>query len=115
MVLGSRSKHNQAERPPAKQATPTLSVPAIPVVSNVTGELMTAEQAQDPDYWVAHLRGTVRFHAGLRQLGDSELRDLTSAIADGRHRHAAALSAAGDQALGQLPRMIRIPLRKLLG
>jgi hypothetical protein len=53
--------------------------------------------------------------AGLRQLGDSELRDLTSAIADEQHRHAAALTAAGDQALGQLPRMIRIPLRKLLG
>jgi hypothetical protein len=52
---------------------------------------------------------------GLLGLGDSELRDLTTAIADERHRQAAALAAAGDQALGQLPRMIRIPLQKLLG
>jgi len=52
---------------------------------------------------------------GLLRLHDSELRDLATAIAAERHRQAAALAAAGDQALGQLPRMIRIPLKKLLG
>ena len=52
---------------------------------------------------------------GLRELGEAELRDLTTAIAGERHRQAAALAAAGDQALGQLPRMIRIPIKKLLG
>jgi hypothetical protein len=53
--------------------------------------------------------------AGLRRLGDAQLRDLATAIADERHRQAAALAAAGDQALGQLPRVIRIPIKKLLG
>jgi hypothetical protein len=43
------------------------------------------------------------------------LRDLASAIVDERHRQAAALAAAGDQALGQLPRVLRIPIKKLLG
>lgn len=52
---------------------------------------------------------------GLLGLDDSELRELTTAIADERHRQAGALAAAGDQALAQLPRMIRIPLKKLLG
>jgi hypothetical protein len=52
--------------------------------------------------------------AGLRQLSASDLLDLATAIADERHRQAAALAAAGDQAFGQLPRLIRIPLRKML-
>jgi hypothetical protein len=52
---------------------------------------------------------------GVRRLSDAELRDLAAAIADERHRLAAALAAAGEAAFGQLPRVIRIPLRKLLG
>ncbi|MBO9464102.1 SDR family NAD(P)-dependent oxidoreductase [Tropicibacter sp. R15_0] len=39
----------------------TLNPPQIPLTSNRTGALMTAEQATDPDYWVDHLRGTVHF------------------------------------------------------
>ncbi|WP_229878830.1 acyltransferase domain-containing protein, partial [Streptomyces humidus] len=31
------------------------------VISDATGEVLTAEQAADPDYWVGHVRGTVRF------------------------------------------------------
>lgn len=42
-------------------AETTLSVPAIPIISTVTGELLTAEQAIDPAYWAMHLRETVRF------------------------------------------------------
>ena len=38
-----------------------LSTPTIPWVSNRTGTWITAAQATDPQYWVDHLRGTVRF------------------------------------------------------
>ncbi|HEV7509231.1 MAG TPA: SDR family NAD(P)-dependent oxidoreductase [Thermoanaerobaculia bacterium] len=37
-------------------------------VSNVTGTKILAEQAVDPDYWVRHLRETVRFAEGAREL-----------------------------------------------
>ncbi len=39
----------------------SLSAPSIPYVSNLTGAWITAEQATDPQYWVDHLRHTVRF------------------------------------------------------
>ncbi|WP_326820143.1 type I polyketide synthase [Streptosporangium sp. NBC_01756] len=37
--------------------------PSLPFWSNVTGELITAEQATDPAYWAGHLRQPVRFGA----------------------------------------------------
>ncbi len=53
--------------------------PKIPIISNVTGTWMTAAQATDPDYWVSHLRSTVRFAEGLetiRRLGDVALLEV---------------------------------------
>ncbi len=38
-----------------------LSAPRVPYLSNLTGTWITAEQATDPQYWVDHLRHTVRF------------------------------------------------------
>ncbi|MDP9867530.1 MULTISPECIES: type I polyketide synthase [Streptosporangium] len=40
-----------------------LRAPSVPVVSNVTGD--DKADLSDPEYWVAHLRRTVRFDAGL--------------------------------------------------
>jgi acyl transferase domain-containing protein/thioesterase domain-containing protein/aryl carrier-like protein len=42
-----------------------LSEPTIPLVSNLTGEVLTAAQAVDPEYWVRQLRETVRFADGV--------------------------------------------------
>ncbi len=45
-----------------------LQPPAIPYLSNLTGDWITAAQATDPDAWVAHLRQPVRFADGLARL-----------------------------------------------
>ncbi len=45
-----------------------LNQPEIPYISNVTGDWITPEQATDPEYWTTHLRRTVRFSDGIREL-----------------------------------------------
>ncbi len=56
------------ERFRAHLAGMRLMPPQIPIISNRTGQTLTAAEATSPDYWVAHLRGTVRFAAGLQTL-----------------------------------------------
>ncbi|NEU13491.1 KR domain-containing protein [Methylobacterium sp. BTF04] len=48
--------------------TVRLRPPAIPIVSNLTGEWLSDAQACDPLYWVRHLRSPVRFADGLARL-----------------------------------------------
>jgi len=45
-----------------------LNAPKIPYVSNLTGTWIRAEDATDPEYWVRHLRQTVRFSEGVMRL-----------------------------------------------
>ncbi|MCQ4163605.1 type I polyketide synthase [Tahibacter harae] len=51
-----------------------LSAPARPYLSNVSGDYIRAEDAVDPDYWVRHMRGTVRFAAGVDCLAADTVR-----------------------------------------
>lgn len=45
-----------------------LNPPHIPFISNVTGNWIRQEEATSPDYWTKHLRNTVRFDDGIREL-----------------------------------------------
>ncbi len=44
--------------------------PQIPVVSDLSGLIATDEELCSPEYWVRHVRGTVRFLDGMRTLQD---------------------------------------------
>uniref|UniRef100_UPI0038CC043D type I polyketide synthase n=1 Tax=Amycolatopsis mongoliensis TaxID=715475 RepID=UPI0038CC043D len=68
--------------------TVTYSAPKIPVVSNVTGEPADVGSA---DYWVEHVRATVRFHDGMRWLAEHR---VTRFVTPGPGGAAAAM--AGD-------------------
>ncbi|TYK52463.1 type I polyketide synthase [Actinomadura decatromicini] len=52
----------------ATAARLTLRPPEVPIVSDLTGEIATADELTDPDYWARHVRGTVRFADGVAAL-----------------------------------------------
>ncbi|PKV49524.1 acyl transferase domain-containing protein [Aquimarina sp. MAR_2010_214] len=44
--------------------------PTIPFISNLTGELISDEEATSIKYWSAHITGTVQFQKGIKHLMD---------------------------------------------
>ncbi|MGH8761737.1 MAG: SDR family oxidoreductase [Nitrosospira sp.] len=57
-------------------ASIALHSPKIPFFSNLSGDWITPQEAADPNYWGRHLRGTVRFDDGLRELLSNPARIL---------------------------------------
>ncbi len=53
-----------------------LAPPKIPFLSNVTGTWIEASDAVDPEYWVRHLRSSVRFGDGVAALAADKERIL---------------------------------------
>ena len=48
----------------------TFAPPTITLISNVTGQPMSREEAPDAEYWCRHIREAVRFADGMRSLHD---------------------------------------------
>ena len=61
----------------------------------------------------AQLRGPAP--QGLRQLSDEQLADLAQAIRDTRRRQAAELRTAREQSLSHIPKLLRGPVRRVVG
>ena len=56
----------------AELAHVDLRAPTLPMISNVSGDWLGADEAQSAAYWVRHLRSTVRFADGLKRLLDDD-------------------------------------------
>ena len=52
---------------------------------------------------------------GLMALAEEDLHDLTEAIRSARARQAAALEHAADQGWSYVPRLLRGPIRRIVG
>ncbi len=77
-----------------------LSPPKLEVVSTVTGEKMTAAQAQDSLYWTRHMREPVRFAAAV-QTALREPGTVLLEVGPGR-----ALATLSKQLGGEEPRAV---------
>ncbi|MEU7628254.1 type I polyketide synthase, partial [Streptomyces hygroscopicus] len=55
----------------------SYEAPRIPIVSNLTGDVVSAEEITTADFWVRHVREAVRFLDGVRTL---EARGVTTFI-----------------------------------
>lgn len=81
-----------------------FATPRIPVVSNVTGRLATAEQLASPQYWAGHMLATVRFSDGLRQLEELGVTVFTELGPDG------TLCGMGSQCLDPASDALFVPV-----
>ena len=75
----------------------SYAVPGIPIVSCLTGELATDAELRSPEYWVRHVRGTVRFHDAARCLESLGVNRFAEIGPDG------VLSALTQEALTGAP------------
>ncbi|SCL73300.1 Acyl transferase domain-containing protein [Micromonospora peucetia] len=82
----------------------TWHPPTLPVVSDRTGELLTAAQATDPGYWVDHVRDTVRFHDGVVTLAAAGVATFLELGPDG------ALTALARECLADAEPAAFVPL-----
>jgi amino acid adenylation domain-containing protein len=85
-----------------------LQPPAIPYLSNLTGDWITAEQATDAESWAAHLRRGVRFADGAVRLeqavgDDGILLEIGPGRALGSLVRGARSAAGGPAVFSTLP------------
>ncbi|MEH0974420.1 SDR family NAD(P)-dependent oxidoreductase [Micromonospora sp. CPCC 205546] len=52
----------------------TFHWPVLPIVSNLTGQVADPDEIGTPDYWVRHVRETVRFADGVASLRERNVR-----------------------------------------
>ncbi len=70
-----------------------FSAPELPIISNVSGEPLSAREAGSAGYWARHVREAVRFADGVRFLKDSGVTRFLELGPDG------ALSALASEGL----------------
>ncbi|ADI03776.1 modular polyketide synthase [Streptomyces bingchenggensis BCW-1] len=75
----------------------SLEAPRIALVSNLTGDVVSAERVCAPEYWVEHIRRTVRFADGVSRLAAEGVTTFLEVGPD------AVLTAMARETLGERP------------
>jgi polyketide synthase 12 len=78
----------------------SYAAPTIPILSNVSGEPAVARELCAPEYWVRHVRATVRFAESVRRLVTDEVTTFLELGPDG------VLSAMVGDCLRDEPREV---------
>ncbi|MGW8366837.1 type I polyketide synthase, partial [Streptomyces wedmorensis] len=80
--------------------------PQLAMVSNVTGRMADPDAVTSPEYWVEHVRSTVRFADGVRALREAEVSTVVELGPD------AVLSGMGAECVPQEPGVFIPVLRR---
>ncbi len=89
-----------------------LNKPGVPYISNLSGTWITSEAAADPAYWALHLRNTVRFHDGIKELLKQE-NPLFVEIGPGKTLSTFVRQQAGKRAGQAVVNLVRHPGEKV--
>ncbi|WLQ51090.1 SDR family NAD(P)-dependent oxidoreductase [Streptomyces poriferorum] len=84
----------------------TVAEPSVPLVSTLTGRIVTAADLADPQHWVGHVREAVRFADAVRTLDEAGVTTYVEIGPD------AALSALGPGCLPDTTTAAFLPLSR---
>ncbi|WP_442805734.1 SDR family NAD(P)-dependent oxidoreductase [Streptomyces sp. NBC_00385] len=84
----------------------TVTEPSVPLVSTLTGRIVTAAELADPQHWVAHVREAVRFADAVGTLDEAGVTTYVEIGPD------AALSALGPACLPDTTTAAFLPLSR---
>lgn len=114
-VPNSHALHSRMMEPVLKEfekqvGSVELNRPQIPYISNLTGTWITVQEARDPNYWIRHLKETVRFADGIHEL-KKDPNALFIEIGPGRDLRALVLREKQDDSQHQVLNLIQ-PLQQ---
>lgn len=86
----------------------SMQGPGIPFISNLSGNWVEGDKVVEPEYWVSHLRETVRFSEGIKKLLEDP-RTMFIEVGPGHDLTAMVSRLAGDSNRQPVFNLIRSP------